>query len=137
MATSKANLLQKVRYAFQFVCGPLGAGKSFLFNFLLNLGFPEAHKGDNEPLPSGFGGHGQTPLPIYIKYGKNVQVLLHKQGTDARPVVWFFEEELGGGTLTRVKSVLQTKFQEVQSLIDARCVELQASFVRRYCTYLS
>lgn len=43
------------------VFGPLGAGKSFFLNFLLNWGLPDEHKVENGPLPSASGGS-QTPI---------------------------------------------------------------------------
>jgi len=112
------------------VVGPLGVGKSFFLNFLLNWDLPVEHKVGNGPLPSAFGPC-QTPIPIHVKFAKNVQVLLHKVETDALPVVWFAEEELGNDTLARVNATLTLKFQEIGS--NVRCVELQGPFpVFRY-----
>lgn len=109
------------------VFGPLGAGKSFLLNFVLNQGLPEMYQGKSGPLPSAFGGS-QTPLPINIKWGSKVQVLLHKQEKSASPDVWFPEEELGVGTLARVNKLLEMKFKDAGNLSGAKCVELQGPF---------
>ena len=111
------------------VFGPLGAGKTFFLNFILNWGLPPEHRVENGPLPSGFGGS-QTPLPIYVKYGKNVQVCLRKQKNGVSPDydTWFTEPELGIDTLARVNSLLREKFQEVENFGDARCVEVQGPF---------
>jgi len=109
------------------VFGPLGAGKSYFLNFLLNSDLPDVNKVKNGPLPSASGGS-QTPVPVYVKYGKKVQVLLQKHDKNASPVVWFPEEELGDNTLARVNSLLNVMFQEKESLSAARCVELQGPF---------
>ena len=119
------------------VFGPLGAGKSFFLNFLLNWGLPDEHKVENGPLPSASGGS-QTPIPIYVKHGNNVQVLLHKSNKDESnksPSVWFPKEELGRGTLARVRDELESKFEEIHSkfekdkrLPDATCIEIQGPF---------
>lgn len=84
------------------VYGPLGAGKSYFLNFLLNWDLPEEHKVENGPLPSGHGGS-QTPFPVYVKHGNKVQVSLRTSDKDASSVVWFPKEELGRGTLDRVR----------------------------------
>ena len=107
------------------VVGPLGVGKSFFLNSLLNWGLPIEQKVGNGPLPSAFGPC-QTPIPIYVKFAKNVQVLLHTVETDALPVVWFAEEELGNDTLARVNATLTLNVQEIGS--NVRCVELQGPF---------
>ena len=107
------------------VVGPLGVGKSFFLNSLLNWGLPIEQKVGNGPLPSAFGPC-QTPIPIHVKFAKNVQVLLHTVETDALPVVWFAEEELGNDTLARVNATLTMNFQEIGS--NVRCVELQGPF---------
>ena len=109
------------------VFGPQGAGKSFFLNFLLNQGLPEIYQGEDGPLPSGIG-VSQTPLPINVKYGNKVQVLLHRQEKGRYPDVWFGEEELGIDTLTRVNHLLKMKFQEVENFSDAKCIELQGPF---------
>ena len=119
------------------VFGPLGAGKSFFLNFLLNWGLPDEHKVENGPLPSASGGS-QTPIPIYVKHGNNVQVLLHKSNNDVSnksPSVWFPKEELGRGTLARVRDKLESKFEEIhskfemdKSLPDVTCIEIQGPF---------
>jgi len=105
------------------VAGLLGVGKSFFLNFLLTWGLSSAEG----PLPSAEGGS-QTPIPIKVKYAENVQVLLHKKEAGAIPDVWFPEEELGNDTFARVNSVLTLNFQNIESLSDARCVELQGPF---------
>ncbi|KAJ7373649.1 hypothetical protein OS493_011258 [Desmophyllum pertusum] len=109
------------------VFGPLGAGKSFFLNFLLNQGLSKKYQVEYGPLPSAYGAS-QTPLPVNIKFGKKVQVLLHKQEEGVSPVVWFPEEELVNGTLERVNDLLKSKFQDVGSFSDAKCIELQGPF---------
>ena len=109
------------------VFGPLGAGKSFLLNFVLNHGLPEMYQVKSGPLPSA-SGSSQTPLPINIKWGNKVQVLLHKQEKSATPDIWFAEEGLGIGTLARVNELLKEKFKEVDNFSDSKCVELQGPF---------
>ena len=56
------------------------------------------------PLPSASGGR-QTPLPINIKWGNKVQVLLQKQEKSTTPDIWFPEEGLGIETLARVNEL--------------------------------
>ena len=115
------------------VFGNQGKGKSLMLNFLLNLlpdslpELPDIHKAEMGPLPSGIG-KSMTPVPVYVRYGKNVQVLLRKNDPGANPDVWVPEEELDGGTMTHLKSVLEAKFNEVERLNDASCVELQGPF---------
>ena len=109
------------------VFGPLGAGKSFVLNFVLNHGLPEMYQVKSGPLPSASGGS-QTPLPINIKWGNKVQVLLHKQEKSATPDIWFPEEGLGIGTLARVNELLEIKFKDVRNFSNAKCVELQGPF---------
>lgn len=109
------------------VFGPLGAGKSFLLNFVLNQGLPDMYQVKSGPLPSASGGS-QTPLPINIKWGNKVQVLLHKQENGAIPDIWFPEESLGIGTLARVNELLKMKFKDAVNFSDAKCVELQGPF---------
>lgn len=109
------------------VFGPLGAGKSFLLNFILNQGLPKMYQVKYGPLPSASGGS-QTPLPINIKWGNKVQVLFHKQEKSATPDVWFPEEDLSNDCLTRVHRLLEMKFKEEGNLSDGKCVELQGPF---------
>ena len=109
------------------VFGPLGAGKSFLLNFVLNHGLPEKYQVKRGPLPSASGGS-QTPLPINIKWGNKVQVLFHKQEKSAIPDVWFPEEDLSSDTLVRVHKLLEMKFKEEGNFSNAKCVELQGPF---------
>ena len=108
------------------VFGPLGAGKSFFLNCLLNWGLGE-YSVQNGPLPSARGSS-QTPIPIYVKYGKNVKVLMHKRETGVSPDEWFQPEELGSDTLARVKDTLKAKFKDTVSLSHANCVELLGPF---------
>jgi len=115
------------------VFGNQGKGKSLMLNFLLNLlpdtlpELPDVHKAEIGPLPSGIG-RSKTPVPVYVRYGKNVRVLLRKNDPDANPVVWVSEEELGGGTITHLKNALEAKFEEVERLSDASCVEVEGPF---------
>ena len=48
------------------VFGPLGAGKSFVLNFVLNHGLPEMYQVKSGPLPSASGGS-QTPV-VYVQH---------------------------------------------------------------------
>ena len=119
------------------VFGGQGVGKSFFLNFLLNWGLPADQQVENGPLPSAEGGS-QTPLPIYVKYGKRVQVLLHKQEKGQRDSLetWFPEAKLEKKTLEDVRNLLQRKFQDLEgigksqdsSLDEERWVELQGPF---------
>lgn len=104
------------------VFGSPGTGKSFFLNTLLSLGL-DSCKVQNGPLPSA-PGKSQTHLPIYIKYGRNVQVSLHKEETDPNPTLCFHEEEIEIGTFDRVKNKLESIFKEK----DAKYVELQGPF---------
>ena len=117
------------------VFGPLGAGKSFFLNSLLNWGLDDDKRVENGPLPSASGGS-QTPLPIYVKYRKSsVQVLLHKHKKGEKADIWLPEAELSKNTLACVNNLLMMKFQELKmkfqedgSLGDVRCIELQGPF---------
>ena len=121
------------------VFGNLGVGKSFFLNFLLNWGLPADQQVENGPLPSAKGGS-QTPLPIYVKYGKTVKVLLHKQRRDDSPETWFpeanREANLDKQTLEDIRNLLRRKFQDLEQigksqdsrLKEERWVELQGPF---------
>ena len=119
------------------VFGNQGVGKSFFLNFLLNWGLPLDQQVENGPLPSAEGGS-QTPLPIYVKYGKSVKVLFHKQeeGKCDSLEKWFPEANLKKKTLEDVRNLLQRKFQDLEqigksqdsSLKGERWVELQGPF---------
>ena len=119
------------------VFGNQGVGKSFFLNFLLNWGLPPDQQVENGPLPSAEGGS-QTPLPIYVKYGKSVKVLFHKQeeGKCDSLEKWFPEANLKKKTLEDVRNLLQRKFQDLEqigksqdsSLKGERWVELQGPF---------
>lgn len=104
------------------VFGPPGTGKSFFLNTLLSLGL-DSRKMQNGPLPSAEG-KSQTRLPIYIKYGRNVQVSLHKEETEPNPTLCFNEEEIEIGTFDRVRNTLESIFEEK----DAKYIELQGPF---------
>ncbi|XP_022793743.1 uncharacterized protein LOC111332633 isoform X1 [Stylophora pistillata] len=105
------------------VFGPLGAGKSFFLNSLLNWKLGK-YSFRNGPLPSARGGS-QTPIPIYVKYGKQIQVLVRKEEKED---VWVQPEELDISTLARVNETLKTKFEDGEGLRDASCVELRGPF---------
>ena len=107
--------------------GPLGAGKSFFLNSVLNWGLDPSNNIVNGPLPSACGGS-QTPIPIYVRYGESVQVLLHSRKRGVKTEVWFQEAQLDKTTLARVNNLLTTKFQGDGIFRDARCVELQGKF---------
>lgn len=104
------------------VFGPQGTGKSFFLNTLLSLGL-DSRKVQNGPLPSA-SGKSQTLLPVYIKYGRNVQVSLHKEETEPNPTPCFHEDGIEIGTFDRVKNKLESIFKEK----DAKYVELQGPF---------
>lgn len=104
------------------VFGPPGTGKSFFLNTLLSVGL-DSRKVQNGPLPSAEG-KSQTRLPIYIKYGRNVQVSLHKEETEPKPTRCFYEEEIEIGTFEGVRNTLESIFKEK----DAKYVELQGPF---------
>ena len=106
------------------VFGPRGVGKSFLLNTLLtdkNINM------QNGPLPSAKG-KSQTLLPIYLTYGRNVEVLLHRKKTDANPVILLPKDELGESTLARVSEILEKRFQDEKSFSDVRCIEVRGPF---------
>ena len=109
------------------VFGPLGAGKSFFLNSLLNWGLSPNNNIVNGPLPSASGGS-QTPIPIYVKYGESVQVLLHSRTRGVETEIWFQEAQLDKTILEDVNNLLSTKFQDDGICGDARCVELQGQF---------
>ena len=121
------------------VFGNLGVGKSFFLNFLLNWGLPADQQVENGPLPSAKGGS-QTPLPIYVKYGKTVKVLLHKQRRGDSPETWFpeanREANLDKQTLEDIRNLLRRNFQDLEQigksqdsrLKEERWVELQGPF---------
>ena len=117
------------------VFGNQGVGKSFFLNFLLNWGLPADQQVANGPLPSAEGGS-QTPLPIYVKYGKRVKVLLHTKKKGVSPEIWFPEANLEKKTLEDVRDLLRRKFQELDqdgnsqdsNVKDEMRVELQGPF---------
>ena len=109
------------------VFGPLGAGKSFFLNSLLNWGLSPSSNIVNGPLPSASGGS-QTPIPIYVKYGESVQVLLHSRKRGVETEIWFQAAQLDKTILEDVNNLLATKFQDDGIFRDARCVELQGQF---------
>ena len=104
------------------VFGPPRTGKSFFLNTLLSVGL-DSRKVQNGSLPSAEG-KSQTRLPIYIKYGRNVQVSLHKEETEPNPTLCFNEEEIEIGTFDRVRNTLESIFEEK----DAKYIELQGPF---------
>lgn len=105
------------------VFGPRGTGKSFLLNHLLT------GKGNmqNGPLPSAVG-KSQTLLPIYVTYGRNVEVLLHKQNANANPGILLQKKELGEGTLVHVREILEKQFQDEEGFSNARYIEVRGPF---------
>ena len=105
------------------VFGPRGVGKSFLLNTLLT----DNVKIQNGPLPSAVG-QSQTLIPIYVTYGRNVEVLLHKRETDANPVKLLPKEELGEGTLARVREMLEKRFEDEKKFRDSRYIEVRGPF---------
>ena len=109
------------------VFGPLGVGKSFFLNSLLNLGLNENVKVKNGPLPSAFG-DSQTPIPIYVKYARKVQVLFYKQEADPNPDSWFSEEELDQDTLANVNETLLMRLQKKDILTSTSFIELLGPF---------
>ena len=109
------------------VLGPLGVGKSFFLNSLLNLGLKDEVKMKDGPLPSA-PDDSQTPLPIYVKFASNVQVLFYKQEADPNPVEWFPEEKMAKDSLARVNSTILKRFQDKESLDSTGYVVLQGPF---------
>ena len=109
------------------VFGTLGVGKSFFLNTLLNLGLKDEVKVKDGPLPSARG-DSQTPLPIYVKFARNVQVLFYRREADPNPVEWFPEEEMSEDSLARVNNILLTRFQDKESLDSTSYVVLQGPF---------
>lgn len=109
------------------VLGPLGVGKSFFLNTLLNLGLKDEVKMKDGPLPSA-PEDSQTPLPIYVKFASNVQVLFYKQEADPNPVEWFPEEKMAKDSLARVNSTILKRFQDKESLDSTGYVVLQGPF---------
>lgn len=114
------------------VLGPLGVGKIFFLNSVLNLGLTDNVKVKNGPLPSA-PNDSQTPIPIYVRYGRKVQVFFHKQETDPNPDLWFPRpqetiNELDKDTLVNVKKTLRRRFQEKKTFTSASFVELRGPF---------
>ena len=104
-------------------------GKSFFLNSVLNLGLTDNVKVKNGPLPSA-PNDSQTPIPIYVRYGRKVQVFFHKQETDPNPDLWFPRpqetiNELDEDTLVNVKKTLRRRFQEKKTFTSASFVELR------------
>lgn len=107
------------------VFGPLGTGKSFFLNSILNLGLRDEFKVERGPLPSAKG-DSVTHVPIYVEYGKYVNVLLRNK--DGSCEEWLSNRKIEIGTLAEVKTLLIEKFNRKQSLSNARCIELQGPF---------
>lgn len=106
-----------------------GAGKSTLFNFLLNHGVPSNLLNEG-PLPSGKGSR-QTRLPIYIKYANSLQVLLHKDRDELKPELLFPNSELEAQSenpRTMVRDCLKNIFHMENVSEDATHIELQGPF---------
>lgn len=94
------------------VFGPVGVGKSYLLNFLLNHDLSN-DKACKVPLPSADGGS-QTPLPVRVKYRNSVKVSLFKTKNDPKPEVWYSEELLSKTTLVHMNDLLEKKFKEFE-----------------------
>lgn len=105
--------------------GPPGTGKSFFLNSILNLGLRDEFKVERGPLPSK-GGYSVTRVPICVKYGKYVNVLLRNK--DGSCEEWLSNRKMEIGTLAEVKTLLIEMFERKQSLKNARCIELQGPF---------
>ena len=109
------------------VFGLQGVGKSYMLNFLLNYKLREDLKMVDGPLPSAPGGS-QTPIPVRLKYGKEVQVSLQKTKEDLKPDVWYHSQEWDFKTLLAVKDTLKRKFQDKEALIGADYLVFQGPF---------
>ena len=107
------------------VVGQLGTGKSFFLNSILNLGLRDEFKVESGPLPSK-DGDSVTRVPIYVKYGKYVNVLLRNKDGSCKE--WLTNRKIEIGTLAEVKTLLMEMFETKQSLSNARCIELQGPF---------
>ena len=107
------------------VFGPLGAGKSFFVNSLLNWGLCLKDKVLNGPLPSASGGS-QTPIPIYVRYGRSLQVFLHSCSSEKKLLLQ--KAGINAHTLVMVENVLKTTFQDKRISLNAKYVEIEGQF---------
>ena len=105
------------------VFGPLGAGKSFFINSLLNWGLGLEERKLTRPLPSS-SGDSQTPIPIYVRYGRSLQVFLHSNNNEKKS--FLHEAVLNADSLSKVENVLKMNFQE--KILDAKYVEIEGPF---------
>ena len=107
------------------VFGPLGAGKSFFINSLLNWGLDPGEGELTGPLPSSSGGS-QTPIPICVRYGRSLQVFLHSSSNEKQLLLQ--EVDINANTLEIVENVLKTTFKDKRKLLDAKYVEIEGQF---------
>ena len=116
------------------VFGVEGVGKSALFNFLLTQGVPQSDPNNlfsrlrDGPLPSGKGAR-QTRLPVYVTKGKQVRVVVHKEG---KPEVWY-PDNGQRNTLSIVQSTEQVREYIERNFArweqeEASYIELQGPF---------
>ena len=105
--------------------GPLGAGKSFFVNSLLKWGLGLNDRVLNGPLPSASGGS-QTPIPIYVRYGRSLQVFLHSCSNEKQLLLQ--EADVNAHTLVMVENVLKTTFKDERNFLDAKYVEIEGQF---------
>ena len=107
------------------VFGPLGAGKSFFINSLLNWGLGLEERALTGPLPSSSGGS-QTPIPIYVRYGRSLQVFLHSCSNEKQLLLQ--EADINAHTLVMVGNLLKTTFKDKRNFLDAKYVEIEGQF---------
>lgn len=106
------------------VFGPVGVGKSYFLNFLLNHDLSD-DKACEVPLPSAEGGS-QTPLPIRVKYSNSVKVSYYITKNESKPEVWYSEERLSSKTLVFINNLLKEKVVEVVN--SAGFIEIEGPF---------
>ncbi|XP_067043812.1 uncharacterized protein [Acropora muricata] len=107
------------------VFGPLGAGKSYFVNSLLKWGLGLGEGALTGPLPSSSGGS-QTPIPIYVRYGRSLQVFLHSCSNEKKLLLQ--EADVNAHTLVTVENVLKTTFKDKTNFLDAKYVEIEGQF---------
>ena len=112
--------------------GPLGTGKSFILNHLLNYGLSAVLPdiGFFQLLPSGEG-ISKTPTPVKIKHGSQVQITIKRKANetsscnqDIEP--YFGPKELSKKSLQGACEALEKIFQEKTPLLSVEYVQVIA-----------